>query len=612
MSDIPLKDGKEAYVDDNLRAEAEAQLANQTAAPLATVASTASTENMLHERRVLQIELAMQNEELRRAHIALEESRDRYLDLFELAPIGYFTLSSAGLIMEANFVGVELLGTTRQQLLLRPFSKYIAPEDSDQFYLRLARLNRDETRQSYDMQIKREDSTKSFVHVNVLRVNNAEGTVTFRFTLTDISKSKRIEAALKESEQRLNFAFKGSGDGMWDWDVNTGQVNYSKQWKSMLGFSDDELKNEFSEWEKLIHPEDLKRTLTAIQDYLNGNATTYNPQHRLLCKNGAYKWILSRGIIVSRNADGKPARLIGTHTDITEQKEIEQDLRIAATAFEVQEGIMVTDTQNKIIRVNSAFTRLTGYSATEAIGKNASLIDSRRHDTAFFKALFETVKRDKYWQGEIWNQRKNGELFPCLMTVTVVLDSEGKEINYVGSFNDISLQKQVEKILLEAKNQLEKKLERNTLELSTMKEEADEISTALKVMIKMRNLENAEAKSLLNDELTQEVLPFIQRLKSGNQDIKQVRLVSTLEANLQRLVTTYGSPTTISKSYQSLTPKEIQVATMVREGFSTKAIASTLSLSPETISIHRKNIRKKLGLGSKGENLRSHLITFEK
>ncbi len=609
MSDKPSARSKTPYVPRDNRAEAELQLAKH---PQADLARTATAEKMLHELQVHQIELEMQNEELQQAHIALEESRDRYLDLFEFAPIGYFTLDAHNLIAEVNFVGAELLGEDRKKLLLKPFSKYIVAEESDQFYLRMSRLCRDDVQQNYYLQIKRDDASTRYVHVDAMRVKKNDGTVTIRMTLTDITKSKRIEAALKESEQRLNFAFKGSGDGMWDWDANTGQVHYSKQWKTMLGYSDEELKDEFKEWETRVHPEDLNQSLADINDYLEGKTPTYSNQHRLLCKDGRYKWILSRGIIVSRNADGKPARLIGTHTDITEQKDIEHDLRISATAFEVQEGIMVTDAKNIIIRVNAAFTRLTGYSAAEAVGKNASMINSRLHNASFFKAMFEAVNRERYWQGEIWNQRKSCEVFPCLMTVTAVLDNQGHVANYVGSFSDISLQKQAEKVLLEAKKQLEKKLEKNALELTTLRGESEEVNTALKVMIKMRNSDNLEAKSLLNEELSHEVLPFLQRLKSGNQDVKQIRLVDTLEANLQRLVTSYGSPTSITSSYKNLTPKEIQVATMVREGFSTKAIASTLSLSPETISIHRKNIRKKLGLGSKGENLRSYLITFEK
>lgn len=607
MSDKLPERRKMPYVRRSLGADAESQLAIHS---IDSLASTASAEKMLHELQMHQIELEMQNKELRNAHIALKESRDRYLDLFEFAPISYFTLTSTGLITEVNFIGATLVGADRKDLLLRPFSRYVAPEFIDQFHLKLAELMRDEEQQCYEIQIKREDGSRSYVHVDALRVKTSGVQITLRITLTDITEAKHVEEALRESEQRLNFAFQGSGDGLWDWDVGTGQVHYSSLWKSMLGYADHKLINDFKEWEKRVHPDDLKQTLAAIQAYLDGITPSYINQHRLLCKNGTYKWILSRGMVVSRTANGKPARLIGTHTDITGQKEIEQDLRIAATAFEGQEGIIVTDVHNIVIRVNNAFSRLTGYSAAEAIGRNASLINSRHHDSTFFKVMFETINRNQYWQGEIWNQRKNGEIFPTLMTVTAVMDAEGRTANFVGSFLDITIQKQAEKVLLDVRKQLEKQVGKTAAELTAIKGESEEVNTALKVMIKMHNSENSDAKNLLNEELNQEVLPFLQKLKSGNQDVKQVRLIRMLEANLQRLITSYGSPTTLTSSYRSLTPKEIQVATMVREGFSTKAIASTLSLSSETISIHRKNIRKKLGLDSKGQNLRSHLITF--
>ncbi len=606
MSDKrPPEKPKAPYVQHDYRVEAELLLAKPPVRNLTTA------DTILHELQVHQIELEMQNEQLRQAHVALEESRDRYVDLFEFAPIGYLTLTDKGLIAEVNFIGAELLGTERKKLLLQPFSRYIAPEYSDQFNLRLVRLMQNEAQQSYDMQIRRDDDTKSYVHVDALHVKAEDGTVTFRITLTDITKSKRIEEALKESEQRLNFAFKGSGDGMWDWDVNTGQVHYSKQWKSMLGFSDEEFKSEFKAWEDHVHPDDLKQSLADIQAYLAGKTPSYSNQHRLQCKNGTYKWILSRGIVVSRNDDGKPKRLIGTHTDITAQKLVEQDLRIAATAFEGQEGIMVTDSHNIIIRVNQAFSRITGYGVAEMIGKKAGLLKSSQHDAAFFKAMFETIGREQFWQGEIWNQRKSGEIFPCFMMVTAVIDAEGRTTNYVGSFLDITVQKQAEKVLLEDKKRLEKKVKNTEAELTAVKGETEDVNTALKVMIKMRRTENFDAKSLLSQEVKLEVMPFLHRLKSGNQDLKQIRIINTLEANLQRLIETYGNPTSISSAYSSLTPKEIQVATMVREGFSTKVIAATLSLSPETISIHRKKIRKKLGLDSQSDNLRSYLITFD-
>ncbi len=482
MTDKPVSArSKTAYAQHDNRAEAEADLAKH---PRTSLGETVNAEQMLHELQVHQIELEMQNEALRQAYIALEDSRDRYFDLFEFAPIGYFTLSATGLIVEVNFVGAELLKADRQQLIGQPLAKYIAPEDSDQFHLRQMRLNRDEVQQSYDMQIKRESEIKCYVHVNALRVTKNDGTLNFRITLTDISKTKLME----------------------------------------------------------------------------------------------------------------------------------QDLRLAASAFEVQEGMIISDKQSKIIRVNQAFIELTDYRTNDVLGQNDTFItaiNGKSQHPESFKAIIERVSPLKCWKGEVWSQRRDGVVFPCLASVTVVLDNEGRISNYIGCFYDISLQKQAEKILLEEKQRLEMQVEKTSTELSSIKTESEEVNTALKVLIKMRNTENVAAKSLLKDELSLEVLPFIEKLKQNNQDIRQVRLVNTLEANLQRLVSTYGSPNTISASLKNLTPKEIQVASMVREGLSTKAIASTLALSPETISIHRKNIRRKIGLDSKDKNLRSYLMVFD-
>jgi diguanylate cyclase (GGDEF)-like protein/PAS domain S-box-containing protein len=131
------------------------------------------------------------------------------------------------------------------------------------------------------------------------------------------------EAQLKDSEYRWRFAIEGSGDGLWDWDLTDNSVFFSAQWKAMLGFSVEEINNSLEEWEQRVHPEDKTATLAAIQDYLDGNSPDYVNEHRMRCKDGSWKWILDRGVVVSRAEDGHPLRMIGTHTDISLRKELE-------------------------------------------------------------------------------------------------------------------------------------------------------------------------------------------------------------------------------------------------------------------------------------------------
>lgn len=126
------------------------------------------------------------------------------------------------------------------------------------------------------------------------------------------------------------------------------------------------------------------------------------------------------------------------------QEEREAALRVAAIAFETEEGMMVTDENAVIIRVNQAFTRLTGYSAGEAIGRNPSMLKSDRQNAEFFQHMWENLRRDNNWQGEIWNRRKNGEVYPEWLNITAVVGKDGKITNYVGTFIDFTERKQAE------------------------------------------------------------------------------------------------------------------------------------------------------------------------
>ncbi|MBI5430923.1 MAG: EAL domain-containing protein [Nitrosomonadales bacterium] len=121
-----------------------------------------------------------------------------------------------------------------------------------------------------------------------------------------------------------------------------------------------------------------------------------------------------------------------------------QQLRIAAAAFETQEGILITDLDHRIIQVNQAFTQLTGYSAEEALGKTPDLLKSGRHDAGFYPGMWETIARDKYWQGEVWSRRKNGDIYPVWLTTTAITDADKRVTHYVSVFADITLRKEAE------------------------------------------------------------------------------------------------------------------------------------------------------------------------
>ena len=246
-----------------------------------------------------------------------------------------------------------------------------------------------------------------------------------------------------ESEDRWRFALDAARDGVWDWNPQTDEALFSKRWKEILGYDEHEFPNTGAAWAEHVHPDDKDRVFALVQEYFSGDKPFYVAEFRMRCKDGSWKWILARGKLASRDADGKPLRAIGTHTDISERKQAEQQLLIAATAFETQEAIMITDADNTILRVNRAFTDMTGYAPDEVIGQNPRILSSGRHEADFYTAMWNDIRRTGGWDGEIWNRRKNGEVSPVHLLITAVKNQGGIVTNYVATITDFTMSMEV-------------------------------------------------------------------------------------------------------------------------------------------------------------------------
>ncbi|WP_395007868.1 CHASE domain-containing protein [Undibacterium sp.] len=147
----------------------------------------------------------------------------------------------------------------------------------------------------------------------------------------NITELKRLEKEMEDaferlrvSEERWSFAIEGSGDGVWDWDIVNSKVEFSRRWREMLGYSEDEVGEELHEWSSSVHPDDMPNVMRDMQSHFEQKNRLYLNEHRVLCKDGHYKWILDRGMVVNRDVDGKPIRMVGTHTDISDRKEMER------------------------------------------------------------------------------------------------------------------------------------------------------------------------------------------------------------------------------------------------------------------------------------------------
>ena len=190
----------------------------------------------------------------------------------------------------------------------------------------------------------------------------------------DVLNARTMARRLRDSEERWRFALEGAGDGVWDWNVVTNEVKFSRRWKEMLGFSDNEIDNEFSEWDQRVHPQDRQSAMNDIRAHIDGITPAFVNEHRLLCKDGSWKWILGRGKIISRTPEGKPLRIIGTQTDITQRKlnenELKQQRDFNNAVLDVAGNVIaVLDMSGCFVLINHAVEELTGFSKEELLGQ---------------------------------------------------------------------------------------------------------------------------------------------------------------------------------------------------------------------------------------------------
>lgn len=197
-------------------------------------------------------------------------------------------------------------------------------------------------------------------------------------------------------------------------------------------------------WQANLYAEDRERVLHESQALFVGKHQIY--EYRFKHGNGSIIWVRDEQQLVA-DEFGHPKEILGSWTDITELKLKEINLRIAATAFETKDGIMITDNTTRIIRVNRAFSQLTGYSAEEVLGKTPAILNSGRQDEEFYKKMWHDLLHSQHWEGEIWNKRKDGNIYPEWLAISAVQDRLGHTSHYVATFFDMSERKAAEEYI---------------------------------------------------------------------------------------------------------------------------------------------------------------------
>lgn len=256
-----------------------------------------------------------------------------------------------------------------------------------------------------------------------------------------------LEQRVDERTERLSLSRSRLADaqriarlGNWDWNIVRGELWWSDEIYRIFGVEPRAFEATYEAFLKKVHPDDRELVIRRVNEALEDRCP-YDIEHRILLSDGSMKQVHEQGI-ATFDGSGTPIRMRGTVQDITERKQAEEALRLAASVFtHTREGITITDAEGSIIDINDAFTRISGYSREEVLGKKPSLLKSGRHGTEFYAAMWRALNEQGYWSGEIWNRRKNGEVYPELLTISDVRDDQGKLQHFVALFTDISAQK---------------------------------------------------------------------------------------------------------------------------------------------------------------------------
>ncbi|MGB0127060.1 MAG: PAS domain S-box protein, partial [Rhodocyclaceae bacterium] len=225
---------------------------------------------------------------------------------------------------------------------------------------------------------RRKDGSEYVEHATVSPVRQPDGQITHYLAVKhDITERKRLERALRDNESRLRLALEGLGDGVWDWDIPSGRIYFSRHWLEMLGYREEDLPGDVRAWARLIHPEDREINRALLDAHLDDETPVYNHEYRLLTKSGQWKWILVRGAVIARANDGSPNRMLGTHVDISQRKVLEENLLAATHAAEAANRAKSEFLANMSHEIRTPMNAILGL--TDLMMDSAASAEQREH-----------------------------------------------------------------------------------------------------------------------------------------------------------------------------------------------------------------------------------------
>jgi PAS domain S-box-containing protein len=409
---------------------------------------------LVHELEVHQIQLEMQNEELRRAQEELEAARDKYADLYDFAPAGHLTINENGQIVEANLTAATLLGTERGVLLGQSLSRFILPDDQGVYYKHRRAVLAAKERQTCDVRMVTRRGTQFDSQMQSVGIPDNAGTVTkWRTVISDVTEQKQAQQALQKSESKVRALLNSTGQAIYGVDLSGKCTFANPAFLRMLGYQhQDEL---------------LGKNIHALIHHTDANGQPYPEEKCRVCE--AFRRgegmhvddeVLWRADNTSFPAEywsqpmhenGQLVGAVVAFIDITERKQTDQALRVRNRAMAgAANGVMITDPNrpdNPLIYCNPAFEKITGYTLDEVLGRNARFLQDDDRAQEGLKEVRAAIQAGHECHVVVRNYRKDGTRFWNELTIAPVRDTNGQIVHFVGIQNDITERKQAEEAL---------------------------------------------------------------------------------------------------------------------------------------------------------------------
>ena len=328
-----------------------------------------------------------------------------------------------------------------------------------------------------------------------------------------ILQMRNQREALRHSEERYHLAMEAVSEAVWEWDLRTDKRYFSPGFFYHLDYREQEIPASETEWLTLIHPEDVEYYESSVKRRdvtLNRDGRPLVLEFRVRTRQGGYVEVQSIGKEVEWDETGRAVLRRGTLRDISAQKQFESELRKLSQAVENSPVmVIITDSNGNIEYVNPKFTEVTGYTASEAYGRNPRFLQSGLTNKKLYEDLWRTISAGKEWRGEIQDRKKNGEIFWESISISVVRNLEGEITHYVGIKEDITARKEAERLLATAKEEAE---QANRFKSNFLANMSHEIRTPMNAIIGLTHL-------TLQSDLNPRQTEYLKKIKSSAQSL---------------------------------------------------------------------------------------------